>query len=147
MKRKAQQSGFTLLEVMVVIAILGLLAAMIVPNVIGQSEQAKVKLARTNMAGIANALDLYKLDNHRYPTTAQGLEALVKQPTDTPNWNPAGYLKDMPEDPWGTPYAYLSPGLDGAGYDLYSLGADAAEGGSGFDADINYRSDSGKQQQ
>lgn len=139
MQQKRKQKGFTLLEVMVVIAILGLLAAMIVPNVIGQSEQAKVKLTRTNMAGIANALDLYKLDNHRYPTTAQGLEALVKQPTDVPNWNPAGYLKDMPEDPWGTPYTYLSPGLDGNGYDLYSLGADGAEGGSGFDADINYR--------
>jgi general secretion pathway protein G len=137
---KKHQFGFTLLEVMVVIAILGLIAAMIVPNVMGQSEQAKVKLAKTNMAGIANALDLYKLDNHSYPTTAQGLEALVKQPTDTPNWNPAGYLKSVPVDPWGNAYTYISPGLNGDSYDLYSLGADGAEGGSGFDADISYNS-------
>lgn len=138
MKRNKHQSGFTLLEVMVVIAILGLIAAMIVPNVIGQSDQAKVKLAKTNMAGIANALDLYKLDNHKYPTTAQGLDALVHQPADVKNWNPAGYLKSAPVDPWGNPYTYISPGLDGNGYDLYSLGEDGAEGGTGFDADLSY---------
>lgn len=136
--RNKRQSGFTLLEVMVVIAILGLMAAMIVPNVMGQSETAKVKLAKTDMAGIANSLDLYKLDNHQYPTTAQGLEALVQQPPNTPNWNPAGYLKRTPTDPWGNEYTYISPGLNGNNYDLYSLGADGAEGGSGFDADLSY---------
>jgi general secretion pathway protein G len=146
MKANNRNKGFTLLEVMVVIAILGLIAAMIVPNVIGQNEQAQVKLAKTNMAGIANALDLYKLDNHKYPTTAQGLDALVHQPGDTPNWNPAGYLKSAPVDPWGNPYTYISPGLGGNGYDLYSLGADGAEGGSGFDADISYHTDSDKSQ-
>lgn len=135
------ESGFTLLEVMVVIAILGLLAALIVPNIMGQSEQAKVKLSKTNMAGIANALDLYKLDNHKYPTTAQGLEALVKQPSNTPNWNPVGYLKSVPEDSWGNDYTYISPGLNGNAFDLYSLGADGAEGGSGFDQDISYHTD------
>lgn len=135
------QSGFTLLEVMVVIAILGLIAALIVPNVMGQSEQAKVKLTRTNMAGIANTLDLYKLDNHQYPTTAQGLAALVEQPPGVENWNPAGYLQSLPQDSWGNPYTYISPGLDGSGYDLYSLGADGVEGGTGFAADILYGAD------
>lgn len=138
MKSNKRESGFTLLEVMVVIAILGLIAAMIVPNVIGQSEQAKVKLAKTNMAGIANALDLYKLDNHKYPSTALGLDALVHQPADVRNWNPAGYLKSTPVDPWGNAYTYISPGLGGNGFDLYALGEDGAEGGTGFDADLSY---------
>ena len=138
-KRTAQQ-GFTLLEIMVVVTILGLLAAFIVPNVIGQGEKAKADLAKANMASIANALDMYKLDNNRYPTTDQGLQALVEKPAEARNWNPAGYLSGskVPEDPWGNEYIYLSPGIDGP-YDLLSYGADGAEGGEGFDADISYR--------
>lgn len=131
------QQGLTLIEIMVVVAILGLLAAMIVPNVIGQGEKAKVDLAKANMANIANALDLYKLDNNDYPSTEEGLEALVEEPPSAKNWNPAGYLKKVPTDPWGNEYVYISPGVDGP-YDLYSLGADGAEGGDGFNADISY---------
>lgn len=135
-----RQQGFTLLEIMVVVTILGLLAAFIVPNVIGQGEKAKADLAKANMASIGNALDMYKLDNNRYPTTDQGLRALVEKPTDARNWNPAGYLSGskVPQDPWGNDYIYLSPGIDGP-YDLLSYGADGSEGGEGFDADISYR--------
>ena len=137
---RTTQQGFTLLEIMVVVTILGLLAAFIVPNVIGQGEKAKADLAKANMASIANALDMYKLDNNRYPTTDQGLQALVEKPAEARNWNPAGYLSGsrVPEDPWGNEYVYLSPGIDGP-YDLLSYGADGAEGGEGFDADISYR--------
>ena len=137
---RTKQQGFTLLEIMVVVTILGLLAAFIVPNVIGQGEKAKADLAKANMASIANALDMYKLDNNRYPTTDQGLQALVEKPAEARNWNPAGYLSGsrVPEDPWGNEYIYLSPGIDGP-YDLMSYGADGAEGGEGFDADISYR--------
>lgn len=131
-----RQSGFTLLEVMVVIAILGLMAALIVPNIMGQSEQAKAKLAQTNMASIASALDLYKLDNNQYPTTAEGLEALVTKPASARNWNPSGYLKSVPEDPWGNAYVYTSSNRNS--YELVSLGADGEEGGQDFDADIRY---------
>ena len=137
---KKTEQGFTLLEIMVVVTILGLLAAFIVPNVIGQGEKAKADLAKANMASIANALDMYKLDNNRYPSTDQGLQALVEKPAEARNWNPAGYLSGsrVPEDPWGNEYIYLSPGIDGP-YDLLSYGADGAEGGEGFDADISYR--------
>lgn len=134
-----RQQGFTLLEIMVVVTILGLLAAFIVPNVIGQGDKAKVDLARANMSGIANALDFYKLDNKKYPTTEQGLEALVNKPDGASNWNPSGYLQKLPEDPWGNAYVYISPGIDGKPFDLYTLGADGAEGGEGFDADIGFR--------
>lgn len=137
-KAAGAQRGLTLIEVMVVVTILALLAAMIVPNVIGQGEKAKVDLARANMKSIENALDLYKLDNNQYPTTEEGLEALVNKPESAKNWNPGGYLKDMPTDPWGNEYVYISPGVDGP-YDLYSLGADGAEGGEGFNADIHAR--------
>ena len=135
----ARQSGFTLLEIMVVVTILGLLAAFIVPNVIGQGDKAKVDLAKANMNGVASALDFYKLDNKKYPTTEQGLDALVTKPDGASNWNPAGYLSKLPEDPWGNQYVYISPGIDGKPYDLYSLGADGVEGGEGFDADLSFR--------
>lgn len=140
-KAAGAQRGLTLIEVMVVVTILALLAAMIVPNVIGQGEKAKVDLASANMKSIENALDLYKLDNNQYPTTEEGLEALVNKPESAKNWNPGGYLKSMPTDPWGNEYVYISPGVDGP-YDLYSLGADGAEGGEGFNADI-YANESG----
>lgn len=134
------QRGLTLIEIMVVVAILGLLAAMIVPNVIGQGEKAKVDIARANMANIASALKMYRLDNNDYPTTEEGLKALVERPpsAEKGQYNPEGYLHKVPEDPWGNPYVYISPGVNGP-YDLYSLGADGAEGGEGFNADIEYQ--------
>ena len=137
--KQRNQRGFTLIEIMVVMVILGLLVAVVAPNIMGRSDQAKVTIAKTQMSNIANALDLYRLDNSHYPSTQQGLEALVKRPTGSPeprNWNPDGYLKSVPEDPWGRPYEYQSPGSQGA-YDLYSLGSDGQEGGEGDAADIS----------
>lgn len=139
MKRHSRQRGFTLIEIMVVMVILGLLVAVVAPNIMGRSDQAKVTIARTQISNIANALDLYRLDNGHYPSTQQGLEALSQRPTGTPeprNWNPDGYLKNVPEDPWGSQYQYVSPGSNGP-YDLYSLGADGQEGGDGDAADIS----------
>ncbi|MBA3980987.1 MAG: type II secretion system protein GspG [Alcanivorax sp.] len=140
MKKQAQravQRGLTLIEIMVVVAILGLLAAMIVPNVIGQGEQARVDLAKSNMASIASALDMFRLHNSRYPTTEEGLRALVERPSNARSWPEGGYLSRIPEDPWGNPYVYISPGTSGP-YDLISLGADGVEGGEGVNADLNY---------
>lgn len=136
-RRKAQK-GLTLIEIMVVVAILGLLAAMIVPNVIGQGEQARVDLAKSNMASIASALDMFRLHNSRYPTTEEGLRALVERPSNARSWPEGGYLSRLPEDPWGNDYVYISPGSSGP-YDLISLGADGVEGGEGNNADLNYR--------
>lgn len=133
------QSGFTLIEIMVVMVILGMLVAIVAPNIMGRSDQAKVTIAETQLRNIQNALDLYRLDNSHYPSTQQGLEALVSKPSGTPepkNWNPEGYLKSVPVDPWGTPYQYVSPGTEGP-YDLYSLGSDGQEGGDGDAADIS----------
>lgn len=140
MRQNAKKSakGFTLLEILVVVAIIGVLAAMIVPNVIGQRDQANVDLAKASMASIASALDMYRLDNNKYPTTQQGLRALVEKPSDAKKWNPQGYMNKLPLDPWGNEYVYLSPGVDGP-YDLLSMGADGEEGGEDFNADINYR--------
>lgn len=136
--KRLTQNGFTLLEIMVVVAIIGLLAAMIVPNVIGQGEQAKVEIAKTNMSRIVQQLNMFKFNDGRYPTTAEGLNALVEQPADVRKWPEGGYLPSVPEDPWGNPYIYTSPGVDGP-FDLYSLGADGTEGGTGTDADISWR--------
>ena len=133
------QRGFTLIEIMVVMVILGLLVAIVAPNIMGRSDQAKVTIAQTQLKNIQSALDLYRLDNSHYQSTQQGLEALVSKPSGTPeprNWNPDGYLKSVPEDPWGTPYQYVSPGTEGP-YDLYSLGSDGQEGGDGDAADIS----------
>ncbi|WP_328184759.1 type II secretion system major pseudopilin GspG [Marinobacter sp. OP 3.4] len=137
--KQRNQRGFTLIEIMVVMVILGLLVAVVAPNIMGRSDQAKVTIAKTQMSNIANALDLYRLDNSHYPSTQQGLEALVSRPSGSPepsNWNPDGYLKSVPEDPWGNQYQYMSPGAEGA-YDLYSYGADGQEGGDGDAADIS----------
>lgn len=134
-------SGFTLIEIMVVMVILGLLVAVVAPNIMGRSDQAKVTIAKTQMSNIANALDLYRLDNSKYPSTQQGLEALVRRPSGYPeprNWNPDGYLKNIPEDPWGNQYQYISPGSTGS-YDLYSFGADGREGGTEDAEDIFVR--------
>lgn len=130
--------GFTLIEVMVVVAILAILAAIIVPRIMGRPEEAKRTKAQIDIKSIEEALNLYKLDNGVYPTTEQGLEALVKKP-DTPplalKWKDGGYLSRVPQDPWGRPYRYLSPGEHGD-FDVYSLGADGEPGGEGKDADV-----------
>lgn len=123
---------------MVVVVILGILAALVVPQIMSRPDQAKVTVARGDIKAISAALDMYKLDNHAYPSTQQGLEALVDKPTGNPpakNWNRDGYLKRLPIDPWGNVYQYLAPGTKGA-FDLYSLGADGKPGGSELDADI-----------
>ena len=128
--------GFTLIEIMVVIVILGVLAALIVPRVMDRPDQARVIAARQDIAAIMQSLKLYRLDNQRYPTTEQGLEALVTRPTTEPmppNWKQ--YLDKAPIDPWGKPYQYLNPGVKGE-IDVFSLGADGQPGGTGVDADI-----------
>jgi general secretion pathway protein G len=130
--------GFTLIEVMVVVAILAILAAIIVPRIMGRPEEAKRTKAQIDIKSIEEALNLYKLDNGVYPTTEQGLEALVKKPDTAPlalKWKDGGYLSRAPQDPWGRPYQYLSPGEHGD-FDVYSLGADGEPGGEGKDADV-----------
>ena len=130
-RTKAHQDGFTLIEIMVVMVILGLLVAVVAPNILGRGEQARVTVAETQIREVSNALDLYKLDNFSYPGTEQGLEALVSKPGGFPepkNWNKDGYMKTVPVDPWGNPYQYISPGVNGP-FDLYSLGSDGKEGG------------------
>jgi general secretion pathway protein G len=132
------QRGFTLVEVMVVVAILGILAALIVPKIIGRSDDARIVAAKQDVATLVAALKLYRLDNQRYPTTDQGLKALVEKPTTEPlpnNWKAGGYLDKLPRDPWGNPYQYLQPGIHGE-LDVFSLGADGQPGGTGNDADI-----------
>ena len=138
MKTKGAMSGFTLLEIMVVVAIIGLLAAVIVPNVIGQGEGAKVDLTKANMGKIVQQLDLYKFNNGSYPTSEEGLNALVERPASARKWPDGGDLSSVPKDAWNNDYVYISPGVDGP-FDLLSLGADGAEGGEGTDADINWR--------
>lgn len=134
-----QQAGFTLIEIMVVVVIIGILAALVVPKVMGRPDQAKVTVARGDLKAIASALEMYRLDNRRYPDTQQGLEALVQRPpSGADNWNPEGYLGRLPVDPWGKPYLYLAPGSKGA-YDLWSYGADGREGGDALDADLDSR--------
>ena len=132
------RSGFTLIEIMVVVVILAILAALIVPKVMSRPDEARVIAAQQDVAAILQALKLYRLDNLRYPTTEQGLAALVARPTVAPvppNWKAGGYLERLPKDPWGNPYQYLNPGVRGE-IDVFSLGADGAPGGEGFDADV-----------
>ena len=131
-----KMTGFTLIEIMVVVVILGILGALIVPNIIGRPDEARVTAAATDIQAIGNALELYRLDNGHYPSTEQGIEALVNQPTGYPaprRWNQDGYLKKVPVDPWGEPYKFVS---EGRAMDVYSYGADQKEGGEGVDADI-----------
>ena len=138
LKAFCKPRGFTLLEVMVVIVILGILAALVVPRIISRPDEARVVAAKQDIASLMQALKLYRLDNQRYPTTEQGLQALVEKPTSTPippNWKKGGYVERLPKDPWGTPYQYLNPGVHGE-IDVFSYGADAAPGGEDFDADI-----------
>ena len=131
-----RQRGFTLIELMVVMAIIGVLAALIVPNVLGRADDARITAARTDVGNLMQALKLYKLDNQRFPTTEQGLNALILKPTTEPvpgNWKP--YLDKLPSDPWGRPYQYLNPGLKGE-VDVLSFGADGQAGGEGNNADL-----------
>ena len=127
-----------MLEVMVVVVILAILAALVVPKIISRPDEARVIAAKQDVASLMQALKLYRLDNQRYPTTEQGLQALVARPTTAPippNWKPGGYLDRLPKDPWGNPIQYLNPGLHGE-IDVFSFGADGAPGGEGNDADI-----------
>ncbi|PSW09014.1 type II secretion system protein GspG [Photobacterium rosenbergii] len=136
MQRK--QRGFTLLEVMVVIVILGVLASLVVPNLLGNKEKADQQKVVTDISALEQALDMYKLDNSVYPTTDQGLEALVSMPSSSPeprNYRDGGYIRRLPNDPWGNPYQYVMPGEHGA-VDIFSLGADGQEGGEGVNTDI-----------
>ena len=138
-RKHSRQQGFTLIEVMVVVVILGILAAILVPKVMDRPDQARITKARQDIRALEAALNLYKLDNYVYPTTDQGLDALVEKPSspEPPNWKSGGYLErnTVPRDPWGNPYQYLNPGNNGE-IDVYSFGRDGKPGGEGVDADI-----------
>lgn len=134
--RRLARAGFTLIELMVVLVIIGVLAALIVPNVLDRADDARVTAARTDVNNLMQALKLYKLDNQRYPTAEQGLQALVARPSTAPvppNWKQ--YLDKLPADPWGRPYQYLNPGVKGE-IDVMSFGADGQSGGEGKNADV-----------
>jgi general secretion pathway protein G len=134
-KTNARQTGFTLIEIMVVVVIIGLLAALVAPNLIGNIDRAAVSRARGDIRMIETTLNLYRLDNYKYPSTDEGLEALVENPGEAsaPAWKQ--YLRRVPLDPWQNEYQYLNPGRRGE-FDVFSYGADGQEGGEGIDADI-----------
>ena len=135
----SDEVGLTLIEMIVVLAIIAVIAALIVPNVIGRPDQARVTIAKTDERTIGAALKTYRLDNGDYPTTEQGLAALVHRPTSAPtpaNWSTKGYLEQVPADPWGRPYYYKSPAANGAGFEIISLGKDGKRGGDDVDQDI-----------
>lgn len=136
--RAGKMAGFTLIEIMVVVVILGILAGVVVPKIMDRPDQAKIVRAKSDIRSIESALNMYKLDNHGYPDSQQGLQALVNKPSggnEARNWKQGGYLDRLPKDPWGNDYRYLNPGDHGA-VDVYSLGADGQQGGSGMNADI-----------
>jgi general secretion pathway protein G len=130
--------GFTLVEIMVVVVIIGILGALVVPKLLGRTGESRVTAAKVDIATMMQALKLYKLDNQRYPTTEQGLTALITKPTTGPQangWKTGGYIEKLPKDPWGNAYQYLAPGIHGE-IDLFSFGADGQPGGEGDDADV-----------
>ena len=134
----AVNRGFTLIEIMVVVVIMGILAALVVPKLMGRADDARITAARQDISTLMQALKLYKLDNQRYPTTEQGLQALIAKPSSGPaanGWKSGGYVDKLPKDPWGNPYQFMSPGLKGE-VDVFSFGADGQAGGAGNDADI-----------
>ena len=151
MSSRKQIHGFSLVEILVVLVIIGLLVSIVAPNVLQRADEARIQKVHADFKNIETALKLYKLDNFNYPTTEQGLGALVEKPTIDPvprNWKKNGYLERMPEDPWGNAYKYLNPAEFGHGeYDLYTLGADGVTGGEEQNADIgNWQSESKEQQ-
>lgn len=134
----SRQSGFTLIEIMVVVVILSILAAIVVPKIMDRPDQARIVKVQQDIRVIESALKLYKLDNYVYPSTDQGLEALISRPSDDPepkNWKEGGYLERLPTDPWGGEYLYLNPGLHGP-VDIFSTGADGQPGGEGINGDF-----------
>jgi general secretion pathway protein G len=135
---RAVQRGFTLIEIMVVVVIMGILAALVVPKLMGRADDARITAAKQDISTLMSALKLYRLDNQRYPSTEQGLPALISKPTSGPaanGWKTGGYVDKLPKDPWGGQYQYLSPGIKGD-VDIFSYGADGQPGGTGNDADI-----------
>ena len=142
-QRRSCAHGFTLIEIMVVVVIMGVLAALLVPRLMGRTDDARIIAAKQDIATLMQALKLYRLDNQRYPTNEQGLQALISKPSGgpmPPNWKAGGYLDRLNKDPWGNPYEYRSPGSHGE-VDVYSFGADGKPGGTGNDADIGSWSD------
>jgi general secretion pathway protein G len=136
--RRHGQSGVTLIEMMIVLVIIGIVAALVVPNVIGRPDEARVAVANADLRTISASLEMYRLDNRSYPTASQGLNALSARPSEPPvppNWVAGGYLPQVPTDPWGNPYAYT---VAGGGYEIISLGADGQPGGEGVDADLRH---------
>ena len=136
--KQNQSKGFTLIEVLVVVVILGILGAVVVPNLLSRPDAARLQAAETDIRMLASALDVYRLDNFQYPSSEQGLEALVQRPTgfpEPPNYNPDGYIKKLPSDPWGSKYVYERRDTN---FSLFSLGADGQEGGEGQNADIRF---------
>ncbi len=138
--RASRQAGFTLIEIMVVVVILGILAALVVPRVMGRPDEARIIAAKQDINAILQALKLYRLDNHAYPSTEQGLQALVTKPSTQPappNWKTGGYLDRLPKDPWNHDYQYINPGVRNPNdVDVFSFGADGVQGGEGNDADV-----------
>ncbi len=137
-QRDEADQGFSLLELMVVVVIMSILALVIVPRIIDRPDQARVARVKSDLATLKNAANLYRLDNSRYPTTEQGLKALVNAPMTEPlpqNYASGGYIDRLPQDPWGMPYQYLSPGVH-SDFDIFTLGADGVSGGDGVNADI-----------
>ncbi|MEM9623266.1 MAG: type II secretion system major pseudopilin GspG [Pseudomonadota bacterium] len=132
----SRAGGFTLIEILVVVVILGILGAVVVPQIMGRPDTARIQAAQTDIRTLAAALDVYRLDNFQYPSSEQGLDALVTKPSGFPepkNYNPEGYIRELKTDPWGSPYIYER---DEIGFDLFSLGADGQEGGEGLNSDI-----------
>lgn len=138
MKMKQRNSGFTLIEIMVVVAIIGILLAMVAPNIVGRSDEARVVKAQSDVLTLETQMDIYRLDNGFYPSQEQGLDALVQRPATPPEprrWKQGGYIRRLPDDPWGNSYQYRNPGIFNE-IDIFSLGANGVEGGDDFDAEI-----------